>query len=644
VERQVNKVVEKTAPAADKKSILDFLFGRPLSSEEDRVERVGPAAGVPVFGLDALSSAAYGPEAALTILLPLGIAGLVYIVPISTSIVVLLCIVYFSYMQTIAAYPTGGGSYTVSSENLGVKAGLLAAAALMVDYILNVAVGISAGIGALVSAVPALQPHTLQLCLVVLLILTLVNLRGTREAGVVFMLPTYCFVGSLAVVMGVGFFKVLEFGGNPIPVVAPPRLPPASAAVGMWLLLKAFASGCTAMTGVEAVSNGVTAFREPRTKTARITLTIIIGILVLLLAGIAHLVRAYAIGATPPGQPGYQSVLSQLTAAVIGRNLFYYFTIGSILVVLSLSANTSFADFPRLCRAVAEDGYLPYPFTFRGRRLVYSYGVYALVALAGSLLIIFKGVTDRLIPLFAVGAFLAFTLSQAGMVVHWKKVGGAHARSSMLINGLGAIATGIALGIIVVSKFSEGAWITVLLIPGLILLMFGIRRHYDHVQRETALQGPANLRGIAPPLVVVPIERWSRIAEKALRFAYSISREIWVLHIATEEEERMKESDLRRVWETCIAKPAANAGLPPPTLVILHSPYRLVVSPIYEYVLELERNNPDRDVAVLVAELVERRWLYYFLHSQRATALKLILYRKGDRRIIVLSVPWYLSS
>src|SRR5581483_7847167 len=387
------------------------------------------------------------------------------------------------------------------------------------------------------------------------------------------------------------------------------------------------------------------AFREPRTKCARITLTIIISILIVLLAGIAHLVRAYTIGATPPGQPGYQSVLSQLTAAVVGKNFFYFVTIGSILVVLALSANTSFADFPRLCRAVAEKGYLPYPFRLRGRRLVFSYGIYALVFLAGLLLIVFRGITDRLIPLFAVGAFLAFTLSQAGMVMHWKRMGGRHARTSMVINGVGAIATGITLCIILIAKFTEGAWITALLIPMLIGLMLGVRRHYEHIFRETAKLGPADLTGISSPIVVLPMERWSRVGEKALRFAYAISNEIFVLHIATPDEDpKPGAADLRTVWTDYIEKPAERAGSKPPELVILHSPYRLVVTPIYEYVLELERKNPDRQIAVLVPELVERRWLYYLLHRQRTTALKLILYRNGDQRIIIINVPWYLSS
>jgi amino acid transporter len=296
-------VTEQTPKAAARKSIFDLLFGRPLSSDEDAAEQVGPAAGIGIFGLDALSSAAYGPEAALTLLIPLGIAGISYIVPISASIIVLMGIVYFSYRQTITAYPGGGGSYTVAGENLGVYAGLLAGAALMIDYVLTVAVGISAGVGALVSALPQLQSHTLALCLVILFLLTLVNLRGVRETGFIFLIPTYLFVVSMVGVIGIGLFKVFTHGGQPIPIIAPAKLPLPVEAISIWLLLKVFASGCTAMTGVEAVSNGVQAFREPKTKSARGTLTIIIAILAVLLSGIAYLVRAYSIGATAPGLP-----------------------------------------------------------------------------------------------------------------------------------------------------------------------------------------------------------------------------------------------------------------------------------------------------------------------------------------------------
>ena len=464
-------------------SLFDVVVGKPLATTEERAEHIGPIAGIPVFGLDALSSAAYGPEAALTLLIPLGLAGIQHIVPISFAIIGLLVIVFFSYLQTIDAYPHGGGSYTVASENLGAHAGLLAAAALMIDYILNAAVGISAGVGALVSAFPRLQPHTLALCLVILLILTLINVRGVKDTGTAFLIPTYLFVGTLLLVIIVGAVRVFAAGGHPVPLVEPPHLPVTGSMFSLWLLAKVFASGCTAMTGVEAVSNGVNAFREPTQKNAKRTLTIIIILLMVFLAGIALLCRAYSIGATDPGAAGYQSILSQLTAAVMGRGWFYYLTIGSILAVLALSANTSYADFPRLTRAIAMHDYLPHVFKIRGRRLLYSHGIVALVGFTALLLIVFGGVTDRLIPLFAIGAFLAFTLSQAGMVIHWKRQGGKGALQRMIINGVGAIATGITLVVVLVAKFTEGAWITAILVPALIIIMSAVKRHYDRVAR-----------------------------------------------------------------------------------------------------------------------------------------------------------------
>src|SRR5579864_5986136 len=448
-------------------SVLNLLFGRPLATSEERAEHIGPIAGIPIFGLDALSSAAYGPEAALTLLIPLGLAGVHYILPVSAAIVVLLIIVYFSYRQTIEAYPQGGGSYTVATENLGDSAGLLAAAALMIDYILTAAVGISAGVGALISAVPSLQPHTLQLCLGVLVILTIVNMRGVHDTGVVFMIPTYLFTGTLLIVVSVGVVDALHAGGHPHPVMPLRPVPAATTAFSLWVILKVFSSGCTAMTGVEAVSNGVMAFREPTRKNAKITLTIIIVLLAILLLGIAILCRAYHIAATDPGGTNYESVLSMLTRAVMGHGWFYYLTIASVLTVLALSANTAFADFPRLTRAIAQNNFMPHVFLLRGRRLLYSWGIYVLVALTALLLIIFRGVTDRLIPLYAIGAFMAFTLSQAGMVMHWKRQG--KARLRMFVNGLGAVATGITTLVVLVAKFAEGAWITALLIALMIL-------------------------------------------------------------------------------------------------------------------------------------------------------------------------------
>ncbi|HEV2494838.1 MAG TPA: APC family permease [Terriglobia bacterium] len=621
-------------------SLANLLFGRPLATSEERAEKIGWSAGIPIFGLDALSSAAYGPEAALTLLIPLGVAGIAYILPISVSIIILLAIVYFSYRQTIAAYPTGGGSYTVARQNLGPYAGLLAGAALMIDYILTAAVGISAGVGALVSAAPSLQRHTLALCLVILLLLTLVNLRGVHEVGAVFMIPTYLFIATLLGTIALGLVKALLAGGHPVPVVSAPQLPAGTTTLSAWLLLQAFASGCTAMTGVEAVSNGVKAFREPVVKSAQRTLTAIIAILALMLAGIAYLVRSYHIGATNPGEPGYQSVLSLLVAAVAGKNAFYYVTIGSILLVLALSANTSFADFPRLCRAMAEDCYLPSGFAERGRRLVYSQGIGVLAILCGFLLVLFGGVTDRLIPLFAVGAFLAFTLSQAGMVMHWKRTRGRGWRRSMFVNGLGAVTTAITVLVVAVAKFAAGAWVTVLLIPALMILMLAIRRHYDHILAATADPAPLDLKGLRPPLVVVPILRWSKISKKAMRFALTVSPDVLAVHIASEEDT----DDLHQQWASLVEAPAKKAGLPPPPLMLLKSPYRFVLGPIVEYVLDLERKSPDRLVAVLIPEMVETRWHNYLIHNQRAQWLKALLLIKGNRRVVVINVPWYLDQ
>jgi amino acid transporter len=622
--------------------LIDVLFGRPLACSEDEGQRITPTQGIPTFGLDALSSAAYGPEAALTILLPLGLVGVRYIVPLTAAIIGLLVIVYFSYRQTIAAYPMGGGSYTVARENLGSGAGVLAGAALMIDYLLNVAVGISAGIGALVSARPSLQPHTLAMCLGVLVILTIVNLRGVKEAGSAFLAPTYLFVGTLAVVIAIGLYKVVVSGGHPAAVVSLARtetgLAPSLQMVGIWILLKAFASGCTALTGIEAVSNGVQAFRKPVVPAARATLTAIIAILIVLLGGIAVLVRYYGITATDPGQAGYQSVLSMLTAAVTGKGIFYDLTMFSVLLVLCLSANTSFADFPRLCRVVARDNYLPHSLATRGRRLVYSEGIVALAILAGLLLILFGGVTDRLIPLFAVGAFLAFTLSQAGMVGHWLRTeSGARAWHSILVNGVGALATGITVMVVVVAKFAEGAWVVVLLLPAAVVFMGRVRRHYEEVAEELVVAagmvpGP---RDLAPSIVIVPVERWNAATEKALRFAMTLSPDVQAVHVTSEADEN------RPSWLSAGEQPA---GARMPQEVTLASPFRLVVHPIVDYVLKVEKENPDRTIAVVIASMVERHWYHYFLHNQRGQMLTALLLLGGDERINIVNVPWHLKA
>ncbi|MGA7090539.1 MAG: APC family permease [Candidatus Acidiferrales bacterium] len=622
-------------------SLVDIVLGRPLPTWDERAEQVGVSAGIPIFGLDALSSAAYGPEAALTLLIPLGAAGVAYIVPVSLSIIALLAIVYFSYRQTIAAYPGGGGSYTVASENLGTYPGVLAAAALMLDYILVVAVGISAGVGALVSAVPRLLPHSLGICLAILIVITIVNLRGLREAGLVFMIPTYAFLGSLLCVIGLGVTKTVLAGGHPVAVIAPPHAAvPVITSISLWLVLQVFSNGCTAMTGVEAVSNGVRAFREPTVRNAQRTLTVIIGLLIVLLAGIAYLIRAYGIAATDPGQPGYQSVLSMVVAAVSGRGWFYYFTVASVLVILSLSANTAFADFPRLCKALAQGGFLPHSFGFRGRRLVYSQGIFVLAGLAALLLILFRGVTDNLIPLFAIGAFLAFTLSQAGMVAHWWSHRGGGWLHSMFVNGLGAFATGVTLIVVLLAKFAAGAWVSTLLIALMMTAMLAVRRHYRRVERETQISTPLQVENIGPPIVLVPIQAWTTISQRAMQFALTLSPDIRALHVGTEEET----NTLQGEWQRLIAEPVERAGRKAPALVLLSSPYRLVLSPILEYVLQTEQENPGRQIAIVVPELVERHWYHYPLHNQRAELLKAFLLLKGSRNIVLINVPWYIDA
>jgi len=622
-------------------AIQDKIFGKPLATSEERAEQIGVGGGIPIFGLDALTSAAYGPEAALALLIPLGIIGTQYLLPIITAILILLVIVYFSYRQTIAAYPTGGGSYTVATENLGEKAGLLAAAALMIDYILTAAVGISAGVTAMTSALPKFQPHTLALCLVILAILAVVNMRGVKDTGSAFIVPTFLFIGTLLTLVAVGAYKTFAAGGHPHPVdPMPPPLPQTVQFLGLWMLMKAFSSGCAAMTGVEAVSNGVMAFREPRAKNAQRALTVIISILIVLLYGTAWLTKHYQITAMDPDASGYQSLLSLLVTAVFGRGWFYFLTMGSVLLALALSANTAFADFPRLTRAIALHDYLPHVFVLRGRRLLFSHGIYALTGFTAVILILFKGVTDRLIPLYAIGAFLAFTLSQAGMVMHWKKEEGDHKGRvwHMLVNGTGAVATGITTIVVLASKFRSGAWVTALLVPTLILLMYSVKKHYIRVGLETRDCERLKVSNLEQPIVVIPMAGWNRISEKALRFGLLLSREIKVVHVHSEDEAHGIDKD----WEDKIVAPIREAGLPDPELVTIPSTFRFIISPLMDYILRLETENPGRKVAVLLPELVVRHWWENLLHNQRVQLLKILLLVKGNQRIVVVNIPWYL--
>lgn len=623
-------------------SLRELLFGKPLSDAEAGSERLGVASGIPVLGLDALASAAYGPEAALTVLLPLGAAGIGWVGPIVATIAVLLIVVQVSYRQTIGAYPDGGGSYTVSKENLGHVPGLCAAAALCVDYVLNVAVAIAAGVGALTSAIPALHPHTLLLCLALLALLTLTNLRGVRTTGVVFMVPTYLFAGSLLAVIAWGLWKAIAAGGHPAPVVAPAALPAATAAATAWLAVRAFSSGCTALTGIEAVSNAVPVFSEPRRVRAKRTLTAIAVLLVLLLAGIAALSHVFGIGATEPDQPGYQSMLSQMVAAVAGRGVAYGITMSAVVAVLCLSANTSFAGFPRLCRLLALDSHLPEAFAHSGRRLVYGAGIVLLATLAGALLLAFHGVTDRLIPLFAVGAFLAFTLSQSGMVVHWRRrLHEPGARVSLLVNLAGAVLTGATLLVILVSKFTEGAWLSALCVAALVTLFLRTRARYDLAVGAVATHEPLDLEEIAPPLVVVPIRHLHNVTRKALRLGCAMSPEVYAVEVHASDQSC---EDASRRWEAAVAAPARRAGTAVPRLVQLRTEYRDVTDPLLRFVRKLASDHPDRFVAVIIPDLVEARWYHYLLFSHTATALRMMFRFRGGPQVVVVDAPWHLRE
>ena len=434
-----------------------------------------------------------------------------------------------------------------------------------------------------------------------------------RESGLVFLVPTYLFVATLLVTLGVGVWKSIAAQGHPAPVVAPPHLPPSVTAASLWLLLRTFASGCTALTGVEAVSNAVPIFREPKVHRARRTLAAIVIILMVLVIGITIVANAYGIGATEPGKPGYQSVISQIVAAVAGRSWFYYLTMGAVFSVLALSANTSFADFPRVCRLLALDEYLPPGFAHRGRRLVYSRGIVTLALLAAALLIAFRGITDRLIPLFAVGAFLAFTLSQTGMVQHWRRVGGPGARRSLLRNGAGAIATCAAL----------------------------VRRYYDRLWGELGDPSPIDLGHLERPVVVVPLLRLDRVAQKGLRLALSLTDDVRAVQVLTEE--MLVEYDLRSRWPDLVERPARSAGLPPPQLSVVPSEYREFFGPFLDYLRGVAALEPQRPIAVLVPELVRRRWYHFFLES-RTTILKAMLLLEGGPQIMVVDCPWYLQD
>ena len=592
------------------------------------MERLNKVRALAAFSPDALSSIAYANEEIFLGLVVAGAAGLAFSWPIGLAIATLLGVLALSYFQTIHAYPSGGGSYSVARENLGTSPGLVAAAALMIDYVLTAAVSLTAGVAAFASAFPALWPYRVHLSLFLLLIITLANLRGLRETGTLMAIPVYLFLITYLSMLAIGVGRALLEGPGNLLVTAPVATKPLT----RFLVLHTFAAGCTALTGIEAISNGVPAFKPPQTKNARVTLVVMALLMGVLFLGSIGLTQYLAVVAGPD-----ETILSALARRILGPGLPYIVVQMTTLLILAVAANTSFADFPRVASIVARDGYLPRQFSLLGDRLVFSNGMLVLAGLTGVLIIIFGGDTHALIPLFAVGVFLAFTLSQAGMVVHWVRQRGRGWKLKALANGLGTLTTTVTLFVVAISKFAEGAWIVALLIP-LIVLGFGaVHSHYKDVSGELTLRGlPPSLRPMPPPRVVVPISGVHRGVIEAVRYARSISDRVTAVYVETDPDAT---SRVVREWDSW------GQGVP---LVIVPSPYRSIIGPLLDFLDETDREHNDGQLATIVlTEFIPAKWWEHLLHNQTAWLLKLaLLYRRrrlGQIRAIV-DIPFYLRQ
>ncbi|MBD2162963.1 APC family permease [Calothrix membranacea FACHB-236] len=606
--------------------IKQFLLGKSLPTSAHSEERLSNAAALAVLSSDALSSVAYATEEILLVLVAAGSGALGLSLPIAIAIILLLCIVVLSYRQTIRAYPKGGGSYIVARENLGLYPGLVAGGSLMIDYILTVTVSISAGTAALTSAIPSLRPFTVSLCLIFIFLLMLANLRGVKESGRIFMIPTYGFIVSIFVLIVIGLFK--QVTGQAIAEYPPI---PVQEGLSLFFILRAFSAGCTALTGVEAISDGVLAFKEPEWKNARITLLYLGGILGFMFIGITYLSNVYHV--VP--EEG-QTVVSLLGREILGNGAFYYFVQIVTLLVLLLAANTSYADFPRLCYFLARDGFLPRQLALLGDRLVYSNGIILLSLCAGILVIIFKGQVNAVIPLYAVGVFTSFTLSQAGMVRHWFQSREPNWRASAFMNGLGAIATLVVLIVIVSTKFMLGAWLVVVAIPVVVALFSSIHRHYKYVAERLSLQGlpprsyiPRPQPAVVTHPAVVIVGHLNRGTVEALDYARTIADEIVAVHVdingSTDREQ------LQEKWRQL------ESDIP---LEIIDSPYRSVITPIVDFVSQFEERHPDVFTTIIIPAFVTRNWWDSILHNQTTLFLKTALRAKKSR--VVTTVRYYL--
>ena len=606
-------------------SLKRFLLGRTLPTSAHAEERLSIAAALAVLSSDALSSVAYATEEILLVLILAGSSPLGLSVPIAIAIMILLAIVVLSYRQTIRAYPQGGGSYIVARENLGIYPGLVAGGSLMIDYILTVTVSVSAGTAALTSLVPTLLPFTVSLCLIFIFLLTIANLRGVKESGKIFMIPTYAFIVSIFVLIAFGLFKQAT---GQISTSYPSI--PVKEGLSVFFILRAFSAGCTALTGVEAISDGVLAFKEPEWKNARQTLIYLGVILGLMFIGITYLSHIYHIIPIEG-----ETLVSQLGRDIFGDGLFHGFLQVVTLLILLLAANTSYADFPRLCYFLARDGFLPRQLALLGDRLVYSNGIILLSLCAAILVVIFKGQVNAVIPLYAVGVFTSFTLSQAGMVRRWFREKSSGWFASALMNGLGAIATAVVLGVIISTKFRLGAWLVVVAVPMLVALFFAIRRHYQYVAERISLKGMpprAYLPRFKPALVthpaVVIVGQLNRGTAEALDYARTIADEIVAVHvdIGSTDKDRLKEE-----WRQL------EQDIP---LEIIESPYRSVIEPIIKFVSDFEELHQGVFTTVIIPALVPHNWWESFLHNQTVLFLKTALRAKKSR--VVTTVRYYL--
>ena len=598
------------------------LVGARIPSHDAHHERLSRVTGLAVLSSDALSSVAYATEEILRVLLVGGIAAMSLVTPIGVVIAVTLAIVVFSYRQTIHAYPSGGGAYIVAKENLGTTPSLVAAASLLIDYVLTVAVSVAAGVAALTSAFPQWAPYRVEIALGFVVVLMVGNLRGVRESGRIFAVPTYFFIVSVLVMLALGVWRY--FSGA---ITPPHELAHPASATGLlttFALLTAFSNGCTAMTGVEAVSNGVPAFRPPESRNAASTLVAMGVLSIVMFMGITLLAHAYAL---VPNDA--ETVISQLARATFGGGTALYFAVqAATMLILVLAANTAYADFPRLASIVARDRFLPRQFTNQGDRLAFSNGILILSVLAAVLLVAFGGDTHALIPLYMIGVFVSFTLSQAGMVIHWRQSGEAGWRASAWINGVGAVVTGIVLVIVGLTKAAEGAWLIIVMIPALVALFTITRRHYDHVASELTLRDwEPEMPG--RHVVLVPIGGIQRAVVKALQYARRLSPDVRAVYV---ELDPAGTEALRAQW------PTWGQGV---ELAVLASPYRSLLEPLLDYIEHLRRDDPSTYITVILPEFVPHRLWQHLLHNQHALLIKGALLFKPN--VVVTSVPFHLG-